>query len=155
MGLGPSAYAAYRRSESRSMVVARQSGEERSLATVGLRASPAVPPVPHPDRVLVLDLRAAYHERVRGTQGEMQQAMLVDDLFERPAADIAGAKVRLAVTFGGAAHHVGRLVDVGILQEVTGRDRSRVFVAGEILDLLERPPRSCTSRRHREVACNA
>ena len=35
-----------------------------------------------------------------------------------------------------AAHHVRRLVDVGILQEVTGKDRNRVFVAWEIVDLL-------------------
>jgi Fic family protein len=89
------------------------------------------------DRALRLaDLRAAHHERVRGAQGEMQPASLVDHLFERPALDIAGAKERLGVTFGAAAHHVQRLIDVGILQEVTRRDRNRVFVAWEILDLL-------------------
>ena len=89
------------------------------------------------DRALRLaDLRASHHDRVRGSDGAMQQAMLVDHLFERPAVDIAGAKERLGVTFGAAAHHVERLVDVGILQEVTGKDRNRVFVAWEILDLL-------------------
>jgi Fic family protein len=89
------------------------------------------------DRALRLaDLRAAHHDRVRGSRGAVQQAMLVDHLFERPAIDIARAKERLGVTFGAAAHHVERLVDVGILQEVTGKDRNRVFVAWEILDLL-------------------
>jgi Fic family protein len=89
------------------------------------------------DRALRLaDLRAAHHDRVRASPDAMHLATLVDHLFERPAIDIPGAKERLGVTFAGAAQHVERLVDVGILQEITGTARSRVFVAWEILDLL-------------------
>ena len=40
------------------------------------------------------------------------------------------------MTFGAAAHHLERLIEMGILQEVTGKDRNRVFVAWEIVDLL-------------------
>jgi hypothetical protein len=42
----------------------------------------------------------------------------------------------LGITFRAASLNVQKLVDANILQEITGRERNRVFVAQEILSLL-------------------
>jgi hypothetical protein len=41
----------------------------------------------------------------------------------------------LGVSFASAQNNVMRLVKLGILREVTGRKRDRIFIAPEILQL--------------------
>jgi Fic family protein len=62
---------------------------------------------------------------------------LVDSLFGSPAVTIGSASKMLKVTHRAATLNIGKLVDAGILQEVTGRLRSRVFVAREIVRAVE------------------
>jgi len=82
------------------------------------------------------ELREGFHRRVQVTRASALLPKLVDHLFEQPAIRISTAKELLGVTFRAASQNVQKLVDAGILREVTGRDRNRVFMAPEILDLL-------------------
>lgn len=84
----------------------------------------------------LIDLREDYHGRLQVTRASALLIKLVDHLFERPAIRISMAQEHLGVTFRAAAQNVQKLVDARILHEATGRDRNRIFVASEILDLL-------------------
>jgi Fic family protein len=81
-------------------------------------------------------LREQYHARLQVTRASALLLKLVDHLFAQPAIRIAMAEEILGITFRAASLNVQKLVDAGILQEITGRERNRVFVAQEILSLL-------------------
>ncbi|MDP9242356.1 MAG: Fic family protein [Actinomycetota bacterium] len=82
------------------------------------------------------ELREDYHRRVQVSRASALLLRLVDHLFERPAITVTGAKEVLGVTFRAASQNVQKLVAAGILHETTGRERNRIYVASEILDLL-------------------
>ena len=81
-------------------------------------------------------LRERYHARLQVTRASALLLKLVDHLFAQPAIRIAMAEEMLGITFRAASLNVQKLVDADILQEITGRERNRVFVAQEILSLL-------------------
>lgn len=81
-------------------------------------------------------LREQYHARLQVTRASALLLKLVDHLFAQPAIRIAMAEEILGITFRAASLNVQKLVDANILQEITGRERNRVFVAEEILGLL-------------------
>jgi len=87
----------------------------------------------------LLDLREQYRSwaLAEGRTGNL--ALLVDFLFERPIVSIADVMERLVVTRRGANQLVQRLVDHGILAEVTGRQRNREYAALEILAIVNPP----------------
>jgi len=59
---------------------------------------------------------------------------LVDALFARPSVGLALAAVLLGgVTPAAASANVRKLVEAGVLREVTGRKRDQRFVASEII----------------------
>jgi Fic family protein len=84
----------------------------------------------------LFDLREEYHRRFQSARMSALVLSLVDSLFEQPALTIASARARLDVTPRAAALNVQKLVDAGILREITGRARGRVFLADEILRQL-------------------
>jgi Fic family protein len=55
--------------------------------------------------------------------------------FKQPAMSVGLAQQVLKVSFASAQNNVIRLVKLGILKEVTGRKRDRIFIAPEILQL--------------------
>ena len=61
---------------------------------------------------------------------------LVDDLFAAPYLTVARARDRLGVTYITARRSVGKLVEAGILREITGNPRNQVFVAHEIVGTI-------------------
>jgi Fic family protein len=81
----------------------------------------------------LLALRDAYHERLHAARSSALLLKLVDNLFERPSMSIAGAGTLLQVTPASAAANLRKLVEAGILREVTGRKRDQRFVAPEII----------------------
>lgn len=61
---------------------------------------------------------------------------LVEELFETPVISVSEAAERLDVTTPTANSAVNELESEGVLTEMTGQDRYRVFRAGEILDAV-------------------
>ena len=61
----------------------------------------------------------------------------MESLFEEPVATVASARDRLKVTTRAAQQNVDRLLQAGILKEVTGRQRYRIFVAQRIIQIVE------------------
>lgn len=65
---------------------------------------------------------------------------IVDLLFEMPAVTISRAATYLDITNPAASRIVGQLVEDGVLEEVTGFRRNRIFVArGIVAAMTQRP----------------
>lgn len=74
----------------------------------------------------------------RGRRVTSTSAQLVDFLFAHPAVTVRQAATKLGVSFPTAQKHIERLVQAGVLEEVSGRQRDRVFVARQLVNALER-----------------
>lgn len=83
----------------------------------------------------LLELWTSYRTRLQ--KGPATVLQLVDQLFSSPAISISQAASRLGVTFPAAQKNIARLVDAGILKEATGQRRYRIYVAPEIVRIVE------------------
>jgi Fic family protein len=86
---------------------------------------------------LLLSLRQRYREKMQSARSSSLVLQMVDDLFSTPALDVSSASKRLKVTPRAAQLNVDKLIRSGILKEATGRRRNRIFVAAEIIDIIE------------------
>ena len=62
---------------------------------------------------------------------------LTDALFETPAISISRAAAVLGVTHRAARLNIDKLVQAGILTEVGDRARNKLFLAREVLGVVE------------------
>jgi len=85
----------------------------------------------------LLDLQQDYRSRVQVSWASANVTRLVDTLFVSPALTIQKAQQILGVTPRSAAKVIRHLEDRGILKEMTGQKRNRVYVATEILRAIE------------------
>jgi Fic family protein len=87
----------------------------------------------------LLDLRESYRARIQSERASARLLQVIDLLFERPILSIQGVSAGLDVHYPAAMRYVEQLEAEGILSEVTGRARNRVYRASEILEAIERP----------------
>ena len=87
----------------------------------------------------ILGLREEYRHRLLRAKGAASAQRLLDDLFTRPALTIRGAQRILDVTYLTASRAVALLVQAGILREITGARRGRVFVADGLIEVMDEP----------------
>lgn len=85
----------------------------------------------------LLDLRESYRARLMAARSSSLPLRLVDELFMRPAITIGAAQSALGVTWRSAQMNVEKLVRAGIVEEVTRQPRNRVYLAREIVDILD------------------
>ena len=84
-------------------------------------------------------LRAAYQNQVQEERTAERLLQVIDVLFERPILSIRQLESALEVPYRTAQRYVERLERIGILREVTGRARGRIYQAVEVLAILEDP----------------
>jgi len=82
-------------------------------------------------------LRDDYRSRVATARSSALLGTLVDALFANPALTISGAARLLDVTPRAARLNIDKLVEAGVLTEVSGRVRYKVFVAHAIVAAVE------------------
>lgn len=82
-------------------------------------------------------LRDEYRARVGTVRSSALLGVLVDALFDTPAITITGAQSLLGVTHRAASANIDKLVNAGIVQELTGRRRNRVFLAEQVLAAVQ------------------
>jgi Fic family protein len=82
-------------------------------------------------------LRSAYRERLRTERAAERLLQTLDVLFERPILNIRQLEAALDVPYRTAQRYVERLEEIGILREVTGQARNRLYRADEIIHVLE------------------
>ena len=85
----------------------------------------------------LLALWQTYRATLQSARSSALQLQLVDELFSYPAITIGQAAKRLKVTQRSAQLNVEKLVRKGILLEGTGKKRNRVFMALEIIKIIE------------------
>ena len=68
--------------------------------------------------------------------GSLHALQLLDNLFQNPYVAVSTAAERLNVSFPTANNLVSNLVDEGLLTEITGRARDRVFAYSSYVELL-------------------
>ncbi|HRQ71755.1 MAG TPA: Fic family protein [Phycisphaerales bacterium] len=85
----------------------------------------------------MLDLRRTYADLVTEERSTARLRELTDFLFERPAVRTGDVAQRLGVRVQQAQRYVDRLVEHGILREITGRNYARVFLADGVIQAIE------------------
>lgn len=87
----------------------------------------------------LLALRQEYHQRFSTARSSALLLRLIDDLFEYPVMSVPKAASRLGITHRAANMSIQKLVQAGILEEVTGRPRYRLFTAQAVIDVATMP----------------
>lgn len=85
----------------------------------------------------IIVLRERYNQKIMplGKRAEKAQRLLLE-LFGSPAIDARRAEKLLRVNFQTANKLLGDLTKLGLLREITGASRNRLFVLHEYLDLF-------------------
>lgn len=86
----------------------------------------------------LLKLWQTYRDQLQSARASALLLQLVDDLFAYPALSNPGVSKRLNITPRSAQQNINKLIDAGILREATGRRRNRVYIAADIIDIIER-----------------
>jgi len=86
----------------------------------------------------LLELRNGYRERYQERQSAALLAIIYE-LFKNPVITISQAEDRTGVRYQAARNTIYELEDDGVLTEVTGKDRYKVYHANEILGVIEKP----------------
>ncbi len=85
----------------------------------------------------LLGLREDFRSRLAKVRASALPLRLADQLFSSPAVTVPTVAKLLGVTPRSAQLNVNKLVAAGILREVSGRRRGRVYVAETILKAIE------------------
>jgi len=84
----------------------------------------------------ILDLQKKYHQRLQKESVSTPIFQLSDMLFLNPFVSLPGVSDQLKITWPTAKASVERLVKLGMLKEISGRKRSRIYCAEELLNIL-------------------
>jgi Fic family protein len=82
-------------------------------------------------------LYLAYAEKIQIERAAERLIEVLALLFERPIVTIRQVEAALDVPYRSAARYVEKFVQLGILREITGQSRNRIFQADEILLTVE------------------
>jgi len=85
----------------------------------------------------LLGLWQAYRAKLQEARSSALLLQLVDWLFESPVLSMPAAAKLLNVTHRSAAKLMGKLVGPGIVSEMTGRERYRLYAAKDIIRTIE------------------
>jgi len=86
---------------------------------------------------LLLSLWKRYRIELQAARASALLLQLVDELFNYPAITNSIAAEKLGVTPRSAQLNIDKLQKANILKEATGRARNRVYIAREIISIIE------------------
>ncbi len=89
------------------------------------------------DRLLALWQN--YREQMQAARASALLLRLVDELFENPVITNRMASEKLEITPRSAQMNIEKLVTAKIIREATGKRRNRVYVAPEIISIIDMP----------------
>ena len=85
----------------------------------------------------LLDLHQRYRNEMQSARSSALLLRLIDELFAHPVTTVAVAAEALKVTPRAARQNIEKLIAAGILKEASGRQRYQIFIATEIVKVLE------------------
>lgn len=84
-------------------------------------------------------LRENYRLQLQKTRAGARLLQALDLLFVRPVITVQQMETELGITSATAGKYIAHLESEGILREITGQVRNRVFLAKEILRAIDEP----------------
>jgi hypothetical protein len=78
-------------------------------------------------------LQETYRDKFRSARSSALLQTLIDKLFDTPATTIGDAAALLHVSQATASANIKKLEAAGVLREITGNRKSRLYLADEIL----------------------
>ena len=85
----------------------------------------------------LLDLRDEYRDRYQDAANSVSQLSI--EIFTKPYLTVNEAEDMLGMTYRTANNAVKQLEEDGVLEEITGQSRNRVFRAREVFDIIQKP----------------
>jgi len=85
-------------------------------------------------------LRDRYREQFQQARSAARLLRVIDWLFTQPIFSITQLSEMLAVTYSVAQRYVAQLEQAGVVTEITGQARNRVYRADKILTVVSRDP---------------
>ena len=86
----------------------------------------------------LITLKAKFHDLLKKDGAPTRLFPVVDELFSKPALNVADLLAKTDITKTTAGKDIARLEKLGILREYTGRDRDRDWLAQEIVDIISK-----------------
>jgi Fic family protein len=83
------------------------------------------------------NLRERYREQFQTKRTAARLLQVVDLLFDQPLVTVNQVAEALDVHFASANQYVQQLEETGVLREITGQARNRVYRADEVLVAIE------------------
>ncbi len=83
------------------------------------------------------EIRAKYQPIVEQDRNSLRMAAVIDFIFSRPVLSVRQASEGLSIPFKTAQAYLLKLVQAGMLREITGFARNRIFQADEILRAVQ------------------
>ena len=87
----------------------------------------------------LLKLRDSYHEQLQDERAAARLIMALDAIFARPILTIRQMEAHLNIPYRTAQRYIERFCELGILHEITGQMRNRIYRADEILIAIVEP----------------
>ena len=87
----------------------------------------------------IQNLRSSYRTQFQSAQSSARLLQVVDLLFAAPITTVNQVKEAIDVSFPSANRYIKQLQEAGIVREITGRSRNRLYQADEILRTIEAP----------------
>jgi Fic family protein len=87
----------------------------------------------------LIDLRQSYHHRTAAAVRGAAALRLVDEMFATPYLTLRRATEATGVAKKSAQNTIDKMLAAGLIREITGKQRNRVYCADEILRLLDEP----------------
>lgn len=85
----------------------------------------------------IVQLREDIRQRAQDARMSTSALRLLDHLFERPVINVNAAAAELEISYPPANDLVKGLCEIGVLSEVTGGSRNRIFRFAPYLDLFD------------------
>ena len=82
------------------------------------------------------ELRSSYNQKLREKKASRSVITLTEHLFANPIVTVPAASRYLGITYAPAKTAIRHLQEYGILEEMDGRVRNKMYVAGEIMKLF-------------------
>jgi Fic family protein len=83
-------------------------------------------------------LSLEYRQLLHGKRSSATLLQMADLLFKNPVLTPNAIAKAFNLTYVAAQKNIDKLVAAGILREVTGRKRGRIYVAQRVIEILER-----------------
>ena len=85
----------------------------------------------------IVQLREDIRQRAQAIGMSASAFRLLDYLFQQPVINVNAARVQLGISYQAANALVREMGEVGVLGEITGGNRNRIFRFGPYLDLFQ------------------